>query len=81
MGRETLPTDGKIVTDNASSKSTVNVSAGDMVSKHITVTNQNFVGKLSGRSRKRAREAAGKRSLKKGPNSRDLHTIKRIREK
>ena len=55
MGRETLRTGGKILTDIAKCD---DVSAGDKVSKHVTVTTQKMIIKLRGRGRKRGHGGA-----------------------
>jgi len=83
MGRGTLCTVGKILSDIAAHKSTDDVSAGDFVSKHVTESAQNLICNLRGRGMKRARETAvgKKRSNKKCPKSRDIHRIKRVPRK
>jgi len=83
VGRETLRTGGKILTDFAARKSTDAVSAADIVSKHVTEFAQNLINELLGRGRKSAREAAGpkNRGLKKGPMFRDIQRIKRAPRK
>jgi len=45
VGRETLRTGGKIVTDIAARKSIDDVSAGDIVSKYVTESAQNLISK------------------------------------
>ena len=59
VGRETWRTVGKILTNIAQGKSSDETRAGDIVSKHVTVSAQNLISKLRGRVRKRARETAG----------------------
>jgi len=54
VGRETLRTGGKILTDIGENKST-EVSPKDIVSKHVTESVQNLLGNLRGGGRKRAR--------------------------
>ena len=62
MGRETLRTGGKILTDIAARDE---VSAGDIISKQVTESAQTLISKLKGRGRKRAEEAVGSRKKKK----------------
>jgi hypothetical protein len=57
VGRHTLRTGGKILTDIAVNKSP-DVSASDIVSKHVTESAQNLISKLRGRGRKRSAAAA-----------------------
>ena len=73
-GLEMLLAGGKILTDIAARKSNDDVSAGDIVSKHLTESAKNLISKLRGRGRKRARETLG---VKRGPKSRD--NIKRTK--
>ena len=62
VGRETLRTGGKILTDIAARDE---VSAGDIISKQVTESAQTLISKLKGRGRKRAEEAVGSRKKKK----------------
>ena len=62
VGRETLRTGGKILTDIAARDE---VSAGDIVSKQVTESAQTLISKLKGRGRKRAEEAVGSKKKKK----------------
>ena len=48
VGRETLRTDGKILTEIAARKSTDYVNAEDIMSKHVTESVQNLISKLRG---------------------------------
>ena len=54
MGRETLCTGGKILTDIAEFKSP-ELCSKDIVSKHVTESVQNLIGILRGGGRKRAK--------------------------
>ena len=54
MSHETLRTGGKILTDIEQNKSP-KVSTKDIVSKHVTESVENLIGKLRGRDRKRFR--------------------------
>jgi len=58
MGRETLRTGGKILTDIAERKPTDPTTAGDILSKDVTESAQNLISKLRFRGRKRGRDAA-----------------------
>ena len=58
-GRETLRTGGKILSDIAENKSP-EVSAGDIISRHVTESTQNLISKLGGRGRKRAKKTPSK---------------------
>ena len=53
VGRETLRTAGKILTDIAENK-TPELSPKDIFSKHVTQSVQNLIGNLRGGGRKRA---------------------------
>jgi len=55
VGRETLRTGGKTLTDIAERNHTDTMTAGDIVSKHATESAQNLNSKLHGRGRNRAR--------------------------
>jgi len=68
VGRETLRPGGKILTDIESRKSSINVSAVDRVSKHLTKTAQNFISKLRGQGRKRALSQAVRAKREKSGN-------------
>jgi len=46
VGRETLRTRVKILTDIADRNPTDTMTAGDIVSKHVTETAQNLISKL-----------------------------------
>jgi hypothetical protein len=63
VGRETLRTGGKILTDIAENKSH-DVSAGDIVSKYVTESAQKLFGTLRGRGRKRPAATASKKKNK-----------------
>ena len=66
MGRVTLRTGGKILYVIAARE---DVSAGDIMSKHVNKSAQNLIRELRGRARKRAHcEAVGGKKKKKGPN-------------
>jgi hypothetical protein len=52
VGRETLRTGGKILTDIEVNKSP-DISARGIISKHVGETTQNLMGRLRGRGRKR----------------------------
>ena len=55
VGRETLRTGGKILTDIAERSPTdTTTTAGDIVSKHVTESAQKLISKLRGRGRNRA---------------------------
>ena len=56
MGHETLRTVRKILAYIEARRSTDDVNAGDIVSKHVTESAKNFISKLRGRGRKSARE-------------------------
>jgi hypothetical protein len=64
VGRETLRTGGKILSDIAVNKSP-DVSAGDIVSKYVKESAQNLIGKLRGRGRKRPSSSSASASKKK----------------
>jgi len=68
VGRETLRTDGKILTDIAESSPTDVTTVGDIVSKHVTLSVQSLINKLrrSGLKGARGEEVGGKKK-KKGP--------------
>ena len=72
-----LRTGGKILTDIATRKSTADVIAGDIVSKHVTESAQNLISKLRGRARKRARGAEGIMK-KKFPKSKKIKRARNI---
>jgi hypothetical protein len=69
VGRETLRTGGKILTDIAKNNSP-DISARDIVSKHVTESTQTLIRKLLGRGRKRVGDATRTKiknlSLQKG---------------
>jgi hypothetical protein len=77
VGRETLRTGGKILTNIAERKPTDATTAGDIVSKHVNESAQNLISKLRGCGRKRARQAAvgGK---KKVPNPQKIKRARKI---
>jgi len=54
VGRETLRTGGRVLQDIAENKSP-DVSARDIVSRHLGEVTQNLIGKLRGKGRKRKR--------------------------
>ena len=66
LSRETLRTGGKLLTDIAARD---DMSAGDIVSKHVTETAQNLISKLRGRGRKltHGESVGGKKKSKNGP--------------
>jgi len=74
LGRETLRTGGKILIDIAARD---DVSAGDIVSKHVTEYAQNLINKLRGRGRKRAREALGGKK-KKDPKPKKIKRARNV---
>jgi hypothetical protein len=78
VGRETLRTGGKILSDIAENKSP-DVSAGDIVTKHVTESAQNLIGKLRGRGRKRpsSSSSASKKKRKKPAVAKRARVIKR----
>jgi len=78
VGRETLSTGGKILTDIAARKSIDDVRAGDIVSEHETESVQNLISKLGGHGRKSARAAVG--GKKRGPRGPKPQTLKRARK-
>ena len=79
MGRKTLRTVGRIMTDIAERE---DVSAGDIVSKHVSKSAQILINNLRCRGSKRTREAGDKnRGPKKGQKSRDINRIKRVPRK
>ena len=61
MGRETLRTGGKILTDIAGNWSP-DLCPKDIVSKHVNESVQNLIGNLCGGGRKRARRVSGKKT-------------------
>jgi hypothetical protein len=65
LGRETLRTGGEILADIADNKSP-DISARDIISKHVGETTQNLIGRLrgGGRKRKRAPSKKKKKQLK-----------------
>jgi len=65
MGRDTLRTGSKILTDIVENKSPA-VSAGDVVTKHVTESTQRLIGKWQGRGRIRVREMGGCVGCKEG---------------
>jgi len=72
VGRETLRTGGKILTDIAERSSTDTTAAGDIVSKHVTDSAQKLISKLRGRGRKRTygeAVAGGRKKKKNGPKN------------
>ena len=58
LGRETLRTGGKILSDIAENKS---LPPRDIVSRHLTESRQNLIDKLEGRGQKPKRSAPRKR--------------------
>lgn len=63
LGRETLRTGGKILTDIADKQP--NVKVRDIVSKHVSDTTQGLITKLRGGGLKRKRAASVKKTKKK----------------
>jgi len=63
LGRETLLTGGKILSD-ITEKRSPEASAGDIVTRHVTESIQNLISKLRERGRKRARGPASKNKRK-----------------
>ena len=61
MGRETLRTRGKILTDIAENKSP-ELSPKDIVSKHYNDTVQNLIGNLRGGESRRGRGVSRKKA-------------------
>jgi hypothetical protein len=75
VGRETLRTSGKILTNIAENKSP-DVSAGDIVSRHVSESAQNLIIRLLCRGRKRPADAASKKK-KKPAGAKRARVIKR----
>jgi hypothetical protein len=71
VGRETLRTGGKILTDNAENKSP-ELSPKDIVSEHVTESVQNLIGNLRGGGRKRARGFSRKKAKRARVIERDI---------
>jgi hypothetical protein len=61
VGRETLRTGGKILTDIAENRAP-ELRPKDIVSKHVTESVQNLIGNLRGGGRKRARGVSRKKA-------------------
>ena len=61
MGRETLRTGGKILTDIAENKSP-ELSPKDIGSKHVTESVQNLIGNMRGGGRRRDRGVSRKKA-------------------
>jgi hypothetical protein len=58
VGQQALRAGGKILTDIAVNKSP-DVSACDIVSRHVTASTQNFVQKLRGGGKRKRKAASG----------------------
>jgi hypothetical protein len=71
LGRESLRTGGRILTDMADRSP--GVSSHDIITKHIGETTQNLIGKLRGKGRKRKSSATPKRK-KQGPKRKKIKT-------
>jgi len=69
VGRETLRTGGKILTDIAENRSP-ELSPKDIVFKHVTESLQNLIGNLRGGGRKRARGVSSDIKRKKAKRTR-----------
>ena len=61
LGRESLRTGGKILSDISENKSSSTPSHGDIVSRHLTESRQKLIDKLEGRGQKPKRAAPRKR--------------------
>ena len=72
VGRETLRTVGKILTDIPESRPTDTTTAGYIVSKHVSVSAHNLISKFRGRGLKRARKALGCKKKEKGPKPKKI---------
>jgi len=66
VGRETLPTGVKILTDIAERSPKNTTTARDIVSKHVTESAEKLISKLRGRCRKRASGEAVAGGKKRG---------------
>ena len=75
VGRETLRTGGKILYAIAERD---DVSAGDIVYKHVTESAQNLISKLRGRECKRALETGGKKWGPRGPKPQKIKRARKI---
>jgi len=71
VGRETLRTGGKILTDIAENKSP-ELSPKDIVSKHVTESVQILIANLCGGVRKRARDVSRKKTKRARVIKRDI---------
>jgi hypothetical protein len=63
IGKETLRTGGKILTDIVENQSP-DVSTHDIITKNLSESTQNLIGKLRGRGRKRRRTTRKARASK-----------------
>ena len=79
VGRENLRIGDKILTDIATRMYTADVSTGDIVSKHVSESAQNFISKLRGRACKRAWEAVGVMKKKVHKSKKIKHARKIIK--
>jgi len=65
--------------DNAERKASYDgTSAGDIVSKHVSESAQNFISKLRGRGCKRATETAGGKKGRKSRNNKIKRALGKI---
>ena len=71
VGRETLRTGGKILTDIAANRSP-ELSPKDIVSKHVIESVQNLLGNLRGGGRKRVRGVSRKKAKRGRVINRDI---------
>ena len=71
MGRETLRTAGKILTDITENKSP-ELRPKDIVSKHVTESVQDLIGNVRGGGRKRTRGVSRKKAKRARVIKRDI---------
>lgn len=77
LGRETMRTGGKILSEIAENRSP-DVKARDIISKHVSESKQNLIGKLRGHGARKRKQSSPKR--KKGaPAKKKRKTNKRIK--
>jgi hypothetical protein len=68
IGKETLRTGGKILTDIVENQSP-DVTTRDIISKNLSESTQNLIGKLRGRGRKRKRTTGKSKTKKRKPQN------------
>jgi hypothetical protein len=78
VGRETLRTGGKILADMADNTAP-DVSAKDIVSKHVSASAQTLINKLRGRGRGRKRPAAAVAAAARSKKQKMKSAAKRIK--